>query len=187
MSLLPENLFFLTELLFQMRALVGKTAFFTLFHECFITARLRSSNCGEVEGCGMYTAGNIQWKGQRQEEASPCFFPSFFFSFQCLFHAIKGQEILKWETLRWVSFLAFKQEHISCPGVFYTPKHFFDISSCWVKIVTSWSIDHCSIIEREGHRVLGGPWSMPTCCVSSACASKNRMFVHYTQFFLCLC
>lgn len=48
-SLLPENVFFLVELLFQMRALVGDRAFcFTLSHTWFITLRLRRSKWGNV-------------------------------------------------------------------------------------------------------------------------------------------
>lgn len=90
MSLFPENCFFLTELLFQKRALVDETVLFTLLHKWFVILRLGAPNGGKT-----YTARNTQFKRRGRERPSSCFSLSFFFFLPAPFSSTKSPKNFK--------------------------------------------------------------------------------------------
>lgn len=115
----------------------GWNSFLYLISQVFITLRLRSSKVG-----GNVCSKKYPVKEKETGETKLLFLSIFLFSLPTpFFKALKGQEIWKWETYSECCCLLSNKESISCPGTFYAQKHFFDISSFRVRIVSSWSIN----------------------------------------------
>lgn len=141
LSPLPGSCFFLTEPLFQMRALLDGTAYsFTLFSKWFITLRLKGSKLGVW---GNIHSKQYPVKEKEMGETKLLFLPIFFSPPTAISKHLMAKKV-EIRNLQWMRFLAFKQRKYFLPWGILDPETlwYFKFQGEDCQVLVSKSVPH---------------------------------------------